>query len=198
MYALDIPVSEVRSKIREEFKKNKNLAHTPPHTTPSRSYMLGSIRVMYVSVWSETCAAICGVIVDGICRYWPFSKARVGTDLLARHVWVYLLLAYFSAASRMEPLVRAMYVSVWAETCAAICGVIVDHLAFVGTGLLARHVWITDIRVADMLVVKGKMEYDETIHFWKQKSHVMRYWKDEEDLNNPLKMDFLERFYRGV
>eukprot|EP01134_Creolimax_fragrantissima_P005248 CFRG5248T1 len=59
-----------------------------------------------------------------------------------------------------------------------------------------KNAHIKDCRVADMLVVKGKMEYDECLHFWKQKSHVMRYWK--EDANNPLKMDFLEKFFHGV
>ncbi|KDR08840.1 NADH dehydrogenase [ubiquinone] 1 alpha subcomplex subunit 6, partial [Zootermopsis nevadensis] len=40
-----------------------------------------------------------------------------------------------------------------------------------------KHCYITDIRVIDMLVIKGQMELKETVEIWKQKSHVMSYFK---------------------
>ena len=38
-----------------------------------------------------------------------------------------------------------------------------------------RHV--TDIRVIDMFVIEGQMELKETVEIWKQKCHVMTYFK---------------------
>jgi NADH dehydrogenase (ubiquinone) 1 alpha subcomplex subunit 6 len=53
---------------------------------------------------------------------------------------------------------------------------------------------VQDIRVIDMLVIKGQMELKETVEIWKQKGHIMTYFKDSID---PKPQGFLSKFLAG-
>ncbi|XP_058837193.1 NADH dehydrogenase [ubiquinone] 1 alpha subcomplex subunit 6-like [Topomyia yanbarensis] len=57
-----------------------------------------------------------------------------------------------------------------------------------------KHQAVSDVRVIDMLVVKGQMELKEVTARWKLKGHVMRYWNESQE---PKPTDFLSKFYQG-
>ncbi|KAJ3321806.1 hypothetical protein HDU76_014022 [Blyttiomyces sp. JEL0837] len=56
---------------------------------------------------------------------------------------------------------------------------------------------VSDLGVVDILLLKGRQEYEETMNMWKQKTHIMRYYN--EDTYAPEKpKDFLGKFYAGL
>jgi len=53
---------------------------------------------------------------------------------------------------------------------------------------------VQDIRVVDMLVIKGQMELKEVAERWKQNSHFMDYFKETHE---PKPKGFLSKFLAG-
>ncbi|XP_076334406.1 NADH dehydrogenase (ubiquinone) B14 subunit [Tachypleus tridentatus] len=60
--------------------------------------------------------------------------------------------------------------------------------------LILKNKNVTDIRTIDILVIKGQMELVETLKMWKQKGHVMNYFKETV---NEKPTDFLSKFFVG-
>ncbi|XP_076182877.1 NADH dehydrogenase (ubiquinone) B14 subunit [Ptiloglossa arizonensis] len=57
-----------------------------------------------------------------------------------------------------------------------------------------RHDKVTDIRVIDLLVVKGQMDLQEAAMMWKPKGTMMNYWKETWE---PKPTDFMSKFLAG-
>ncbi|XP_034241486.1 NADH dehydrogenase [ubiquinone] 1 alpha subcomplex subunit 6 [Thrips palmi] len=57
-----------------------------------------------------------------------------------------------------------------------------------------KHKDVKDVRVIDMLIIKGQMELQETATKWKQSMHIMAYWKDTV---NKKPTDFYSKFLEG-
>ncbi|CAK9438705.1 uncharacterized protein LODBEIA_P29290 [Lodderomyces beijingensis] len=60
-----------------------------------------------------------------------------------------------------------------------------------------RQRFIKDLDVNNVLYMKGQMEFQELINFWKQQCHVMRYFDDQNAYNTLDKNDFVKNFLRG-
>jgi NADH dehydrogenase (ubiquinone) 1 alpha subcomplex subunit 6 len=57
--------------------------------------------------------------------------------------------------------------------------------------------YVKDLKVIDILLFKGRIEFEETMNMWKQKTHVMRYFTELEERGPPPATDFLDKFYEG-
>ncbi|KAK2192404.1 hypothetical protein NP493_30g04028 [Ridgeia piscesae] len=60
--------------------------------------------------------------------------------------------------------------------------------------MFMKNKHVTDLRAIDFLVIRGQMELVETVNIWKQKNHIMTWFKDTW---NPKPADFLSKFYEG-
>ncbi|CAH1757925.1 11822_t:CDS:2 [Entrophospora sp. SA101] len=59
-----------------------------------------------------------------------------------------------------------------------------------------KNRYVTDLGVIDILIFKGRSEYEETLNGWKMETHVMRYFsKEEAQTQTPKPYSFLEKFY---
>ncbi|KAH9248694.1 hypothetical protein BSLG_004571 [Batrachochytrium salamandrivorans] len=59
-----------------------------------------------------------------------------------------------------------------------------------------KHRYVKDLHVIDVLLFKGRTEYEETLNFWKQKTHVMRFFSNDP-YESATKDGFLGKFFDG-
>lgn len=60
-----------------------------------------------------------------------------------------------------------------------------------------KHRYVKQLSVVDVLVAQSNSEFQETLNFWKQLSHVMKYFRPEEDPRARLPRNFISGFLEG-
>ncbi|EED12460.1 NADH-ubiquinone oxidoreductase B14 subunit, putative [Talaromyces stipitatus ATCC 10500] len=60
-----------------------------------------------------------------------------------------------------------------------------------------QHRYVSQINVVDVLLYKSHAEFQETLNYWKQLSHVMKYFRAEEEPAARLPPNFITGFLEG-
>ncbi|KAK3070079.1 hypothetical protein LTR53_011066 [Teratosphaeriaceae sp. CCFEE 6253] len=60
-----------------------------------------------------------------------------------------------------------------------------------------RHRYVSQIKTIDVLLFNSHQEYQETLNFWKQLTHVLKYFRTEEDKKAALPKTFIQGFLEG-
>jgi NADH dehydrogenase (ubiquinone) 1 alpha subcomplex subunit 6 len=57
-----------------------------------------------------------------------------------------------------------------------------------------RHRYVNQLKTVDVLLFNSHQEFQETLNFWKQLSHVLKYFRAEEDPKARLPNNFINGF----
>ena len=57
-----------------------------------------------------------------------------------------------------------------------------------------RHRYVNQLKTVDVLLFNSHQEFQETLNFWKQLSHVLKYFRAEEDPKATLPKSFIAGF----
>ncbi|TKA31564.1 hypothetical protein B0A54_15697 [Friedmanniomyces endolithicus] len=57
-----------------------------------------------------------------------------------------------------------------------------------------RHRYVSQLKTVDVLLFNSHQEYQETLNFWKQLTHVLKYFRMEEDPKAKLPKTFIQGF----
>ncbi|KAF3031580.1 hypothetical protein E8E12_001419 [Didymella heteroderae] len=60
-----------------------------------------------------------------------------------------------------------------------------------------RHRYVNQIKTVDVLLFNSHQEFQETLNYWKQLSHVLKYFRTEEDPKARLPANFINGFLEG-
>ncbi|MCJ1354355.1 MAG: hypothetical protein MMC33_004343 [Icmadophila ericetorum] len=57
-----------------------------------------------------------------------------------------------------------------------------------------RHRFVNKLPVVDMLIFQSDAEYQETMNYWKQLPHILKYFREKEDPTAQLPRNFMGAF----
>lgn len=57
-----------------------------------------------------------------------------------------------------------------------------------------RHRFVNNLKTVDVLIFQGHAEFQETMNYWKQLNHVMKWFRVEEDPKAKLPQNFISGF----
>ncbi|KAF8433126.1 hypothetical protein BGX38DRAFT_1223627 [Terfezia claveryi] len=60
-----------------------------------------------------------------------------------------------------------------------------------------RHRYVKQLPVIDVLLLQSQKEYQETMNYWKQLTHIMKYFKAEENPSPKVSQGFMQNFLEG-
>ncbi|KAF2993993.1 hypothetical protein E8E13_001961 [Curvularia kusanoi] len=60
-----------------------------------------------------------------------------------------------------------------------------------------RHRYVNQIKTVDVLLFNSHQEFQETMNYWKQLSHVLKYFRAEEEPKARLQANFINGFLEG-
>lgn len=57
-----------------------------------------------------------------------------------------------------------------------------------------RHRYVNQLKTTDVLLFNSHSEFQETLNYWKQLSHVLKYFQTDEDVKSKLPKTFMQGF----
>ncbi|TKX22257.1 hypothetical protein C1H76_5547 [Elsinoe australis] len=60
-----------------------------------------------------------------------------------------------------------------------------------------RHRYVQHMKTVDVLLFNSHQEFQETMNYWKQLTHVLKYFRAEEDPKTRLPKNFIQGFLEG-
>ncbi|KAF2718675.1 NADH dehydrogenase, alpha subcomplex, subunit 6 [Polychaeton citri CBS 116435] len=60
-----------------------------------------------------------------------------------------------------------------------------------------RHRYVSQLKTVDVLLFNSHSEFQETLNYWKQLTHVLKYFRTEEDPKSKLPKNFIQGFLEG-
>jgi NADH dehydrogenase (ubiquinone) 1 alpha subcomplex subunit 6 len=60
-----------------------------------------------------------------------------------------------------------------------------------------KHRYVNQLPVVDVLIFQSHSEFQETLNYWKQLNHVLKYFREEEDPRMKLPNNFMTAFLEG-